>query len=355
MKRNYSIELLKLYFAICISLGHAGWLRDGFGTSLPSISSGMIVVLFFILSGFFLVKSFDSRKYADSWEYSLARLKRIYPYYIVAFLTLFTYKNINQIHHISDFFEKLLTSLPEIFLLQNIGVFPGGINYPLWQMCCLIVACHLLFGLLMWNRQATINVICPLLAICTFTALSNVYGSDKIDLWGVVYEFFYVPLIRAVGSLSLGMLAYNPINLILKKLENSSGRFTPVCVSLSSIVAFWALWLNRNSYAIVFPFFAVLICMLYSKGIYARFLQIPLLAKLDKLSLGIYLTHAFIIQIFNNNRHLIESLNMLEGDMLYIAVVIIFSVILIVLVDFMKYLSKKSKIFLITRRRNDCI
>lgn len=343
MKRNYSIELLKLYFAICIAFGHANRLREGFGTSIPSISSGMIVVLFYILSGFFLVKSFDSGKYSDPWNYSLARLKRIYPYYIVAFLLLFTYENLQLLYHVKDFIRALFMSLPEIFLVQNVGVFPGGINYPLWQMCCLVVASHVLFGLLMWNRQATLNVICPVFAICTFTALANAYGGDRIDMWQVLGEFFYGQLIRATGSLALGMLAYTPINLILKALENVQYKFMPILISLSSIVAFLVLWINRGSYAIVFPFFAILICMLYSKGVYAKYFQIPFLAKLDKLSLAIYLTHALTIKFFSKNSYIYENLSDLKGDMLYIVVVILVSIALIILVDFMSYLISKAK------------
>ena len=47
--RNYSIDMLKLYFAVCIALGHAHWLRSGFASSIPTIPAEMIVMLFFLL------------------------------------------------------------------------------------------------------------------------------------------------------------------------------------------------------------------------------------------------------------------------------------------------------------------
>ena len=54
MERNYSIDFLKILFALSIACGH-------FKGSV--LSSDLIVELFFILSGFFLVNSFYSGKY----------------------------------------------------------------------------------------------------------------------------------------------------------------------------------------------------------------------------------------------------------------------------------------------------
>ena len=51
MERNYSIDFLKILFALSIACGH-------FKGSV--LSSDLIVELFFILSGFFLVNSFYS-------------------------------------------------------------------------------------------------------------------------------------------------------------------------------------------------------------------------------------------------------------------------------------------------------
>lgn len=47
-QRNYAIDVIKVLFAIIIALGHYGL---AFG------DSGLIVNLFFVISGFFLVKS----------------------------------------------------------------------------------------------------------------------------------------------------------------------------------------------------------------------------------------------------------------------------------------------------------
>ena len=99
MERNYSIDFLKILFALSIACGH-------FKGSV--LSSDLIVELFFILSGFFLVNSFYSGKYhGDALSYTASRLKRIYPYYLLAFLILFiSFKSADLLHPIrflSDF------------------------------------------------------------------------------------------------------------------------------------------------------------------------------------------------------------------------------------------------------------
>ena len=71
MKRNYALDLLKFYFAITIAVSHAP-----FAASFPAIASDKIVMLFFILSGYFLVSSFLSGKYESPGQYTARRLSR---------------------------------------------------------------------------------------------------------------------------------------------------------------------------------------------------------------------------------------------------------------------------------------
>ena len=62
MKRNYCIDFIKIVLAIFIALGHFG---------VQIVSSGMVVICFFIISGYFLVRSYESGKYhEDSLKYA---------------------------------------------------------------------------------------------------------------------------------------------------------------------------------------------------------------------------------------------------------------------------------------------
>ena len=336
MKRNYSIELLKLYLAISVAFLHAE-----IETKLPFMNGQIAVVLFFVLSGYFLVGSFNSGKYDDAAQCTFSRIKRIYPYYIAAFLVMFVAKAVDGFAGVTTTVETFFTSLPEMFLLQNIGVFSGGINYPLWQMCCLIVVSHILFGLLEWNKKATINVICPITAIGVFTYLSNVYGTNTVDIWGIEADFLYVPLLRAAGGLSVGMILYHPIKQTLSRLESSSIKCLPVVVSIASIPLFWVFWLNRDSFSVIIPFAFILICMLYSKGFYAKFFQKKILSKLDKLSLSIYLCHALVYSVLKHFTDWMTDTTRVWVGLAYIAVVIIYGVVWLVSVDLVMKFGKR--------------
>lgn len=325
MKRNLSIELVKFFFAISIALGH-------FSSSI--LSGSLVVMLFFALSGYFLVSSFDSGKYSGAWQFSFSRIRRIYPYYIFAFLVSFLLANTEFLLNPIRFFERLFLRLPEILLLQNVGIVDGGINYPLWQLCTLIVASHIFFSLLEWNRSCTLNVICPVLALCVFTYLSNVYNSGTPNEFGVIYHFIYVPLLRAAAGLSVGMFVHHPIKSILAHLERSSSTRLPTLVFMASLVAISAFIANRESYVAIIPFFMLITCMLYSKGIYARLFQLPILARLDKLSLAVYLNHALIIRVINKLSH-VPSLAFIRSNAVYLPMLLVYSVIMLCVVDFL--------------------
>ena len=115
--RNYSVDLLKVVFSLFIAIGHAG---------IELVSSDIIVHCFFILSGFYMVKSYDSGKYKNSLAYTKARFFRIFPYYIVAlgiFLVVHFVQNGMDLRYI---LSKINMSVPEILLLQNAGFFITG-------------------------------------------------------------------------------------------------------------------------------------------------------------------------------------------------------------------------------------
>lgn len=331
MKRNTCIELIKLALACCIAVGDF---------SRQLLPSGSVTMLFFILSGYFLVGSFISGKYSDPWRFSLGRIKRIYPHYFAAFVVLFLYVGIHNGLNLFGLGASFLTSTPELLMIHGIGVFPGGLNYPLWQLSALIVASHILYALLQWNKSMTVNVICPLLALTVFTYLSGGNGYVVPNQWGVELNFIYIPLLRAFGGVAMGMFLHDPVKRMLKHLENSSLKIMPVLVSASVVVLLAMFWFTRASYAIVLPFAGLLIWSFYSKGLPALLSRIPL-GRLDKLSLGIYLNHALVGHVILDNWHLFPGVKPPWGTAVYMAVVIVFSLIMILMVEGLMKLIKK--------------
>ena len=283
MKRNYIIDDIKVLFAIAIACSHY----------TGSVFESYIVVdCFFILSGYFLISNYESQKFADAYAYTKNRIKKLYGKYILAFVILFVWKNLRLFTNGIEWLKEIAKSLPEIFLLQNTGIFPGGINYPLWQLCTLIIASHILYSLLEKDKKMTINVFCPILIICVYTCLSNLYGNQEIDIWGVEYHFFYIPIFRAFAAISIGMVIYRPIN----EAANYINKLHEWKYNLLSLTVIGSFWLNRNTYIGLISFALVLMFSLCPKGFF-KCLNKKTPISGERLSLWLYLNHAFIIDI----------------------------------------------------------
>lgn len=336
MKRNYSVDFVKFLFAVLIAIGHFTGV-DGI------ISGGNIVNLFFVMSGYFLVNSFNSGKYENTWKFTFQRIKRIYPYYIFAFIIIFLGIYLREGLGIYQLTVKFFESLPEIFMLQNIGIFPGGINYPLWQLCTLIVVSHIMFSLLKWEKNLTLNVLCPLITIGVYTYFANAYDVAEPKDWGVECQFIYIPLVRAAGNLAIGMFANYPINCCLEYLNGIDNKKTSIIVSVMGCLTIIVFFLNRGSYAIVIPFLLLLICLLYRKSIFTILFSAKIFSYFDKLSLALYLNHAFMIMVYNKLSQCFPKYFLEQNNFLYLIVLIIYSITMIYIVDYIMLHLKKIK------------
>lgn len=326
-QRNYSIDLLKFYFALIVAVGHSPY-----PSTLPYIEGGYIVLLFFILSGYFLVCSFDSGKYEDPWKYTMARVTRIWPYYAFAFVAMYLY--MNYASGLRPLVLGFFRALPELLMLHNTGIFDGGINYPLWQLCSLVVVSHIFFGLLQWNRKLTLDVLCPVITMITYTYYIHVTPETALP-------YVNNTMIRAAGGVAMGMFLHRPIRLILEKLENSPLTCMPALVSGTSLFLMLMLYTNRLSYSMVIPYVGLLICMLYSRGIWARWFRHPALGRLDHLSLGVYLNHALIVRIVEQHPGFVERIPVLPQDLAFLLVVLVYTLVMMKTVDGLLWLWKK--------------
>lgn len=321
MKRNYLIDYIKVIFAISIACSH-------YKGSI--FSAGMIVNCFFVLSGYFLMTSYESRKYENAYTYTKNRIKKIYPQYIVSFFILFIYTNRNLKCGVIEWIETFVNRLPEIFLLQNLGIFDGGINYPLWQLCTLIFVSHVLYSLLEKDKKFTLNVICPILVVLVYTYFANIFGTHDVDPWGIEYKFLYVPLLRAFASTAIGMIVYYPINELSKYISKKwQGRQISLCSLLSCCV----FWVSRKSYISIIAFCIILLFCLTPTGIFAHANKKPPFSG-EKLSLGIYFNQAFLINIFNDYYVSFVGYAQLIDKVIFIAVLIVYSIVLDKLISY---------------------
>ena len=298
MKRIYSFDVFKLAFAYLIALGH-------FGTPvLPG--PGITVQLFFIISGFFLGKKFYDKYQADPENkydqicYTKDHIKSLYPHYLFSLLVLTVYTFLAGIigflrqpsaHQIVMMVKNVYATIPELFFLQNTGFFGGGTNYPLWQLCTLIISGYFIYGLLYKNEKLAREFIFPaaILMIQAFLASSD-------DIWGTVV-FFHIPLLRAFSPVCIGVLAYYfTTTSYYQHLKSKKLLF-----NLASVFAFVSLYAPdgyHNIYLITFVF--LLLAMYDSESWINRLFNRRIFRNFGQLSYAVYLNHAVVIDLLQD-------------------------------------------------------
>jgi len=298
MKRIYSFDVFKLVFAYLIAVFH-------FGTQLPPGSS-ITVELFFIISGFFLGKKFYDKRQADPNNqydqicYTKDHIRSLYPHYLFSLIVLTVYTFIAGVltflrqpsaYQIVMIVKNVYATIPEFFFLQNTGFFGGGTNYPLWQLCTLIISGYFVYGLLYKNEKLAREFLLPA-AILMIQAFLD--ASD--DIWGTVV-FFHIPLLRAFSPLCIGVLAYyfttTPYYQYIKSKK--------LLFNLASIFAFLSLYVPEgyhNIYLITFVF--LLLAMYDPESWINKLLNRKIFRHFGQISYAVYLNHAVVIDLLKD-------------------------------------------------------
>ncbi|CAH0438851.1 hypothetical protein CQ395_03085 [Clostridium neonatale] len=287
LQKSLSIDFLKFFCALAIALGHGG------GSLL--INGHAIVNFYFVVSGYYLMRKFSNTKEINAAQYVYGRLCSLYPHYIFSAFSLFL---LLVIFNKSDFYvllELLKKFIPEIFMLQNTGIFLDGVNFPTWYITALIFSSLLLWQMLKVNKEITINIVCPLVIIGVYTYLHNT------DNYFALISFAYLPLLRGLANISIGIITYelattSQVNLVFKNsfLTNFIGA---ICLIGFLLSAFSVLdqWLG-----LIFIIGNVIILNRINilERIFRKGLIYKIVDSFGRLSYPIYLNHLFIIHIF---------------------------------------------------------
>lgn len=207
MKRNALIDGYRFIFIIVICILH---IKEYSGNSQPPMAGGYLAVEFFlILSGWLLIKHYDSEvkreKRPDVVKFFVYRYKRLFPQYAVGFILL----------SIIDilFFEKynflafISSYLWEFFMLQITGL--GAWHFDLfWYVSALLVASVVIYYLLINDREKFISVYAPIIVLLIYSWFYQtrhcVAGIGLSTNTFIVSDGFW----RALAGMSVGCIAY---------------------------------------------------------------------------------------------------------------------------------------------------
>lgn len=234
-KRNGFIELCRFIFALCVVSHHALFLADpGY---IPVVGGYISVEFFYILTGYFLFQS--SQRAGDSRsgaiETAVARLKKVYPYFLVSWLASFLISHILNKSPLWTLLFDLLRGIPQLLLLSMAGL--AGSSEGLWDyvgtgwyLSALLLTILAVYPLMRSWKTTFSSAIAPLVAI-----LGYGYIMYEYNFLGVVNErlpMCYLGCIRSLAGICTGAFCYHIAQSIPKYTLSALGG---VAVSLVQI------------------------------------------------------------------------------------------------------------------------
>ena len=209
-RRLGGIEFLRFFFMIWICLTHIRTFVPAFDLK----GAGIAVEFFFIISGFFLYRTFRSRNY-PVLGFARNRFSRLYPVYLfgVILSTIISYAD--QAFEGTFIPMSVLCSeaIPEILMIQCTGSFSSGLaNAPSWFVSVLFFGTLLIYAMLKYNEKLTTHILLPVFVIGFYTLITG-KGIPITDLYYVRPELpvctigpLFLPLGRGIAATSIGVL-----------------------------------------------------------------------------------------------------------------------------------------------------
>lgn len=223
-KFNTDIAILKFLFSLVIVWYHFQRVSPHYPYLLPK--GYLCVELFLLISGYFMASSIVRNQAKgieqNAFEFTLHKIKFIYPHLFVAFIISFILQNIFLIDMpLKDFFTLGIFSLGELSFIQIVGLKTSThllYNAQIWYVNAMIVAIFFLYPFVMRNVTkygCYWGVLLPLFLYSYYITISQ-------DILGRVYPWFRFAtggIILALSGLSLGISLYVASEAIKKKYD----------------------------------------------------------------------------------------------------------------------------------------
>ncbi len=319
--RNNILDFYRIIFTLIICLHHFQGILD-----TKIISTGYIgVEFFFILSGFFLYKSFKKNNNETAFQYTVKRIKRLYPEYILAFILCFILQMAQSGKEKSV--DCIFQGISEITLMQNIGIFRGGFNYPLWYLSVLIFAGYIVYELLKKDKETFSKIISPITIVFTFSLLNSM--GKGLENWDTVYGI-YLPLLRGFSDICIGVLISEFVDTkYFKDIEEKKVIARIVEILTYACLLYIIIFQNKFEMYSILLIPIVILAANNKNSLSYKFLNWKIFGNIGKLTYTMYLNHAsfIILTSFLYNKILHKNISTILIISIYIGALILYSII----------------------------
>ncbi|MCJ8314564.1 MAG: acyltransferase [Pseudomonadales bacterium] len=311
--RNNNFDLLRLIAAFMVAYSHFLRLLDIGEDPLLKITgnidtSELGVIVFFIISGYLVTKSFTYAK--SRTQFLFNRVLRIFPGYLVCLLfCVFIVGALSTTWNIYDYLTSYKTYLfflnSYLFTLQYQlpGVFEANprqytVNSAIWTLCIEFLAYLMLF--VMFNNKKILKTYCVIGLTLLVVFLNIIYHEERVlfahqvdDPLGAyfLYYFNFTESLRFVLYFFIGSM----FSLFKSTVTTNKYIFLLCVIS-------WVLSWQTQYYDVIelltVPYCVLFLGLTYNKNIDLFF------KKVGDLSYGVYLYHSPVAQFVWYKGHL---------------------------------------------------
>ena len=220
-EKNGFIELCRFLFCGVIFLHHSGFVGNS-STHYRFPAGFLAVEFFFLLSGCFAMKHVMEEKkvtenkienkMAYSVGYTVAKLKRIFPYAAFGTILAYVWKwyNCAAGTGLKDRFWGIWNLPIELCFLPMTGIMPvdlgNYLNAPLWYLSVMLITLPIIIFMALKAKDLFQSFLVWILPFLINGYLLQKIGS--VGTWGQFVGFTYSGVIRGFAELILGCLVY---------------------------------------------------------------------------------------------------------------------------------------------------
>ena len=310
MEKIKNIEFLRVmgcFSIVALHLFHSWEINksfpniDIFNKLYVTTSKGEVAVdLFFILSGFFLLLTFDKNK--TICGFLKAKIFRLYPVFIYMLILAFVFHFFGLLHF--DLYNNILA----LFGFSGTGLaFDSGNIVSFWYVSSMLWGLLLYFYILKYYDKKHINLFAALVIFFSYTFMIHANNGIIRNHLVTYSNCFNSGLLRALGGISIGyLIAYwykNNIENINKYIPSiKSMLFLTIVEFLCLFFIINNLMFHKikfnNDFIFIIIFTLIVIIFLINKGFISKILNNDIWVQIGKYTFSLYMTHSMVIRIF---------------------------------------------------------
>ena len=253
-KHNGIISIWKFLFSLMVVILHCDFLAPSKNQII--LRGGSIAVeFFFITSGYLMAVSAFKRSnkkniISDTWSFIWKKVKTLFPYVLIAFISVTIVTIVFTSHNIYDW----LLSIWNLIFLEMTGIKSTPINPLTWYLSAMLLSMLIIYPLLRKYKKNYSTLIAPIIVIFLAGYMSHQYGDLREPMQWV--GFCYKGLLRAFLELNIGVILYEVVSYFKKiKLTNLGNNLITLleifCFTIVFIIAQFLEKGNKLDYIIL--------------------------------------------------------------------------------------------------------